>query len=407
MSCQRNWRAVGTGPYGAGGSTAEAGAEKFEPTKGRKANATPQLFQKFMPVTLPSHSVSRNPFSARHPIAPVACAASEELPEAQGIAMIPRNTRSVMKQLGSKVIALGLLFANVTGWSQSSRFLPGQRALLDAHNCYPYEGKWADRVDRALATGLPVGIEMDLVWDLTKPGEPRVVVRHGGKAKGDEPALGEYFFARVRPVVEKALRENNRDHWPLLTLNLNDLRASEPEFFVALWKLLDDYEPWLCTAAKTADPSQLSSLEVRPILILTSDGAQQAKVFYENVPPGGRLRMFAAGSPDRNADNFRRWLNYPWSKVEPEGQPRAGDWSPKDAARLKALVDDAHKRGYWIRFYTLNGHSAREVPGRGWTPSYNFGSLEAVTVRWKAAQSAAVDFIASDQYEECARALVN
>ena len=31
--------------------------------------------------------------------------------------------------------------------------------LLDAHNCYPYEGRWTDRIDRALAVGFPVAIE--------------------------------------------------------------------------------------------------------------------------------------------------------------------------------------------------------------------------------------------------------
>ena len=25
-------------------------------------------------------------------------------------------------------------------------FAPGARVLLDAHNCYPYDGKWADRI---------------------------------------------------------------------------------------------------------------------------------------------------------------------------------------------------------------------------------------------------------------------
>ena len=29
----------------------------------------------------------------------------------------------------------------------------GGRPLLDAHNCYPYDGKYADRIDRALGTG--------------------------------------------------------------------------------------------------------------------------------------------------------------------------------------------------------------------------------------------------------------
>ena len=41
---------------------------------------------------------------------------------------------------------------------------PGSRVLLDAHNCYPYNGRWADRIDRALSTGTPLAIEQDLVW---------------------------------------------------------------------------------------------------------------------------------------------------------------------------------------------------------------------------------------------------
>jgi hypothetical protein len=289
---------------------------------------------------------------------------------------------------------------------QAQSFLPGQRVLLDAHNCYPYEGKWGDRVDRALKTGLPIGIEEDLIWDTTTtPGTPRIVVRHGGTAKGDEPTLNDYFFEKVRPMVERALRSGDRSQWPLVTLNINDLRATESEFFTALWNLMGTYESWLCTAPKTADPNRVSPIDVKPVLVLTSDGEQQAKVFYENVPIGARLRLFAAGKPGQNADNFRRWLNYAWREVEPEGQPRAGEWTAADADRLHKLVEDAHQRGYWIRFYTLNGHSPADIALRGWTPSYNFGSLEAVTVRWKASKSAGVDFIASDQYEDCAKFL--
>src|SRR5215510_11967680 len=43
-------------------------------------------------------------------------------------------------------------------------FEPGARVLLDAHNCYPYNGRWADRITRALSTGIPLAIEQDLVW---------------------------------------------------------------------------------------------------------------------------------------------------------------------------------------------------------------------------------------------------
>ena len=303
-------------------------------------------------------------------------------------------------------VILCLWLLGIVTWTQAAGFLPGQRVLLDAHNCYPYEGMWVDRLDRALGTGLPIGIECDLIWDpTTQPGSPRIVVRHGGKAKGNEPTLRDYFFEKVRPIVEKALKDGNREDWPLLTLNLNDLRTGDPEFFDALWKLTGDYESWLCTAAKTENLTQVSPLEVKPVLILTSDGAHQTKAFYDSVPVGGKLRMFAAGKPGEKADNFRRWINYAWNKVEPEGQPKAGEWSPEDAARLKQLVEAAHQEGYWIRLWTLNGHGAMDIALRGWSPGYNFGSLEAVSIRWRAARDAGVDFVASDQYEDCAKTL--
>lgn len=310
-----------------------------------------------------------------------------------------------MKEYVYGCVLTAVLGFQAVAWGQAPGFLPGQRVLLDAHNCYPYEGRWAERVDRALSAGAPLAIENDLIWDATNPGAPRIVVSHGGKAKGGEPTLREYFFEKVRPVVEKALKEGDNGQWPLVTLNINDLRTEDATFFPALWKLVGEFEPWLCTAPKTDDIAQVAPLKIGPVLILTSDGTHQMKTFCEDVPVGGRLRMFGLGKPDRNADNFRRWVNYAWREVEPEGQTKAGDWTAEDAARLKSLVDNAHKRGYWIRFYTLNGHGPADVALRGWTPSYNFGSLEAAAIRWKAAKAAGVDFIASDLYEECAKVL--
>src|SRR5438105_5023566 len=80
------------------------------------------------------------------------------------------------------------------------------RPIVDAHNCYPYEGKWTDRIDRALNTGFPVGIEQDLGW-----AKGRVVVTHTAKTSGEEPTLRDHFFEHVRPIVEKALKENKRE----------------------------------------------------------------------------------------------------------------------------------------------------------------------------------------------------
>jgi hypothetical protein len=101
--------------------------------------------------------------------------------------------------------------------------------------------------------------------------------------------------------------------------------------------------------------------------------------------------------------NYRRWWNNSWYAVEEGGQRKAGNWTPRDDRRLRALVDYAHKLGYWIRFYTLDGFVAGE--DQGWGNSYNFGTHEAVIARWKAAIAAGVNLIASDQYEDLAKVI--
>ena len=77
---------------------------------------------------------------------------------------------------------------------------------MDAHNCYPYFGWWADRIDRALSAGTPLAIEQDLFW-YTNPrtGQGRSLVTHGAPSDGNEPNMRDYFFERVRPIVEGAL----------------------------------------------------------------------------------------------------------------------------------------------------------------------------------------------------------
>ena len=83
-------------------------------------------------------------------------------------------------------------------------------------------------------------------------------------------------------------------------------------------------------------------------------------------------------------------------------QPGRGEHR-EDDRRLRALVDYAHRQGFWIRFYTIDGF----LPGedRGWGNAYNFGSHDAAAIRWKAAIDAGVNLIATNQYEELARAM--
>src|SRR5713101_5533164 len=115
---------------------------------------------------------------------------------------------------------------------------PGSRVLMDAHNCYPYFGWWTDRIDRALSGGTPLAIEQDSYW-YTDPrsGRSWSIVAHGPPFSGAEPTMRDYFFERVRPIVEKALKVGNHGDWPVITLNL-DLKSEEPEHLVAIWKLL-------------------------------------------------------------------------------------------------------------------------------------------------------------------------
>ncbi len=323
-----------------------------------------------------------------------------------------------MQRLIASIVFAGTLFAQ----SGPMDLLNHNRPMVDAHNCYPYEGKWQDRLDRALSTGSPVGIEQDLAWG--SQGAP--VVSHSREVKGGEPTLREHFFEHVRPLVENALRENNRASWPLITVHF-DFKDNRPELHRAVWELLGEYEAWITTAVKTADREALSPFDVKPLLVLTEDNDAQEEVFFNTLKVGAKLRLFGsahtAAFPGKSREelvhlavtaapemllterptNYRRWWNNSWAEVEEGGQRNAGSWTSADEARLKALVDHAHKLGFWIRFYTLDGFTDTE--NRGWDQGYNFGSPEAALVRWKAAIAAGVNLIATDQFEDLASTL--
>jgi hypothetical protein len=298
------------------------------------------------------------------------------------------------------------------------------KPLLDAHNCYPDDGKWKDRLDRALTTGLPIGIEQDIA-PYTEPGTGTVIakVTHRSRANASEPTLRNYFFERVRPLVEQALKDKKKERWPLIILHF-DFKDNSAPTLEAVWKLLGEYQDWISMATKTDRDEDLSRIDWGPLLVMTEENDLQEEIFYRRLARGDKLRLFgsshlneaifrgmndkqrtyalANAAPDllltQRASNYRRWWNNSWFEVEEGGQQRAGEWTDADEERLKALADHAHRTGYWIRFYTLDGFNARQ--NQGWSADYNFGSLEAAQKRWNAAIAAGVDLIATDQYEE-------
>jgi hypothetical protein len=307
--------------------------------------------------------------------------------------------------------------------AQQLTYLNGNRPTVDAHNCYPYDGRWGNRIDRALQTGFPVGIEQDMAWYVGPTGKGRAVITHSAKTNGQEPTLRQHFFERVRPIIEKALAQNNRAQWPIIILHF-DFKDNQAPLLHAVWELLGEYSDWITTAPKGKDPHELAAFEPKPLLVLTEDSDAQEEVFFNQVPVGAKLRVFGSAhtnmppgksehelihlaatlSPEQllteRPTNYRRWWNNSWNEVEEGGQRHAGDWTPADASRLRELVDHAHQLGYWIRFYTLDGFPSGS--GQGWSNGYNFGNLEAARIRWKASIEAGVNLIASDQYEDLA-----
>jgi len=292
------------------------------------------------------------------------------------------------------------------------------RVWLHAHNCYPDEGRGADRLTRALAaTRGTVAIEQDVVWDARRR---QSVVSHDSELDGREPTLEAHFFDVLAPRLDRALASRETATWPLVVLHL-DFKTNEPAHHAAIWALLGRYERWLTTAPRVTASTAPQPLSRGPLLVLTEQGEGQERLFHDAVPVGGRLRLFGtvpvptgdsddppdvrmakavAASPDllipSGATNYRRWTNHAWAVVEAGGPPRAGAWTAADGARLRALVTRAHALGLWLRFYTLNGHAPNDA---GWSEGYNFGAPDAVRPRWQAAIETGVDFIATDQYE--------
>jgi hypothetical protein len=311
--------------------------------------------------------------------------------------------------------------------AQAPTLAPGARVLLDAHNAYPYDGRFGDRIQRALATGVPVAIEQDLIWRVGPDGQGVSVVGHDEDKIADAPTFESYFFGAIGPAMQRAIEENRRDRWPLVVLNL-DFKTNEPAHHAHVWRVLSNYHRWLTNAPRTATPETPAPLTVGPLLVLTGSNDAQQKSFHDGLDEGEPLWLFGAfeapptpgsSSEERalalatmspetlmpsRATNYRRWVNFPWLVVEPGGQNRAGEWTAADRERLDALVARAHAQGLFIRFYTLNGHPAADADAQGWSTGYNFGSLAAVTTRWTAAREAKVDFIATDQYEAFAKA---
>jgi hypothetical protein len=329
-------------------------------------------------------------------------------------------------QLIALCTGAGVLITAAVAVRAANTYTPGSRIEILSHNAYPDHGKYGDRLDRAIAAGTPFATEQDLAWI-----DGRSLEIHGAKNAGaDDPTLESYFFPKVKPIIEKALKEGNKGNWPLVTLYL-DIKNDPPEHLEAISKVLDKYDSWLTTAVKTADITKQSPLDLKPMMVLVEDkqGDIKQEFFYDKVPVGGKIRVFGTATKfDENptklpkdkkeeaiallssvaleklltqkADNYHRWFGTNWAFIEKGGQAGAGEWNSASEARLKKFVDYGHRMGYFVGIYCLDGYTESE--NQGWDKDYNFGSKQKVMPRWQAAVRAHADFISTDQMEDLA-----
>lgn len=328
-----------------------------------------------------------------------------------------------MKKITAIVAGAGIVLTLATAASVKQTYGPGSRIQMLAHNAYPDHGKYGDRLDRAISSGFPFVVEQDLAWM-----DGKSILIHGAKAAGtDDPTLESYFIPKIRPLMEKALKDGNKGNWPLVTLYL-DIKNDPPEHLEAVNQMLDKYNDWLTTAVKTSDISKQSPLDLKPMMVLVEDKQNDIKqqFFYDKIPVGGKIRAFgsatkADGNPKKlpkaeavklmtdmdpeklfpaKADNYHRWFGTDWAFIESCGKMH-GEWTAASEARLKKFVDHGHRMGYFVSLYSINGFTGAE--NQGWTDEFNFGSKAEALTRWKAAIKAHADFIGTDQYEELAQ----
>src|SRR6185503_7308992 len=177
----------------------------------------------------------------------------------------------------------------------------GGRSLLHAHNAYPEEQQWKDRFDRAMATGLmPIVIEQDIAFDAARG----PVVSHDAELDGTEPTLEEYFFARIAPIMNRAISAGPTDRWPLIVLHLG-FKTNEAAHHRAVWEALRRHRSWLTTARADPDSKPASTMTPGPLLVLTENGTDQEKDFTAAAAVEGVHLLFGSipGPAVRQSDD--------------------------------------------------------------------------------------------------------
>ena len=219
----------------------------------------------------------------------------------------------------------------------SDGFLPGQRVLLDAHNAYPDRGRYADRIEVALATGLPVAIEQDLAWCRGPDGgalAPRVsheTTCDGRRADARgvflRPRRADHGVRAGRGTLAGVAAHHAEPR-------LQDQRARAPRRGVGAARqvpaLADDGGEdgrRIGGAAAGRAAAGADRIARRPGADVSRRRPRRRAGCACSAPSHGVVAADDADpAPPRAtpATNYRRWWNHPWKVVEREGQRAAG-----------------------------------------------------------------------------------
>ena len=186
------------------------------------------------------------------------------------------------------------------------------------------------------------------------------------------PDLESYLV----PALEAHWRTPRPDGAPtVLTI---DWKTDQPAAVRAFKAFLDAHPDWFTSAPKAVDSPltiaggsrSASAAAIAPRTCMTPSCPREAtyRAFRDTVfGAGGGYRGDVTAYAPAAATAYHRFLAFHWGHVERGGPALAGEWTADDAARLKALIEHAHRQGFRVRFYTLNGHTG--PPGG----SYRFG----------------------------------
>ena len=284
---------------------------------------------------------------------------------------------------------------------------PAKILPVGAHNCYATDRPDNPRLAEALRLGID-NVEIDVGWD---DAGKRLIVGHDASPRPG--AAYPEFATMLAPALEAHAKGHPVGSAP--TVLTVDWKTSNPKAVAAFKAFLDSHAAWFSTAEKPATGSAVTPMTVRRLTVCLS-GSEAAKDAYDAlVPPGGAYRAFrdrvvgagAAFESDvaayvpSDATAYHRFLAFHWSAVERGGPFAAGEWAPADAERLASLMALAHRRGFRVRFYCLNGHTGLTSSG------YRFRSDADAKARWLASAKAGVDWVAGDEYPELVEALRN